>query len=84
MKYWDRNVKIAYKRCKYIQNIIRERSVRFSAATEEERQESAATAMDNERTISKMTVFQYITYLKHHDPSKKKKESTNKKWRDKK
>ena len=71
MKYWDTSLKIANERSKYIQNIIRGRSAKFSGDTDDKRYERATQTMYHERTVLKMTVFNYINYRKSHDPAKK-------------
>ena len=69
MKYWELKISMSYERRKYLQHTMLARSRRFSAETEEQREEQAAISMDEERDNLGLTVYQYIKYLKARDPN---------------
>ena len=72
MTDWAQKLKVAYGRRRYLQGVVKGRAMRLHIGTIEERMERAADDMDLERNGQAMSMAQYLTYLKKHDPTVKK------------
>ena len=71
MSGWPSNVKQAFSRRKYVNNVMKGRAMILHHGSFEQRLIRAVDNMENERKSLGKSVFTYIVYLKENDPSVK-------------
>ena len=74
---WAMKLKMSYGRRKYLNNKVKERTMRLNIGTIEQRMLRAAETMDEERLHLGQSTAGYVSHLKKHDTVVKKRKRGN-------
>ena len=69
MSQWPGNVKQAFSRRKYMNNVMKSRAMCLRHGTYDQRLKRTVESMESERHSLGLSIFQYIKYLKENDPT---------------